>query len=107
MNVTDKYAPTTSAPEIARDIRVLVRVLDRDGGKRVAARVTVTDPADTAAKLEGTSRDESADLNNILPFQLARDHAYTVRVEHAQKAVDRPLRTTADPEQIVTIALGK
>jgi transglutaminase-like putative cysteine protease len=107
VNVTDKYAPTTSAPAIAGDIRVLVRVLDRDGGKRVAARVTVTDPADTALKLGGTSRDESADLNNILPFQLARDRTYGMRVEHGQNVVERALKTTADPEQIVTIALGE
>lgn len=91
-------------------MRLLVRVLDRPGGKRIAAKVSVTDPGDGSVKLDGTSRDESADLNNLLPFQIARDHAYKLRVEWEGKVLERDLRTNADgeqSEQSVTMAFGE
>jgi transglutaminase-like putative cysteine protease len=104
VNVTSRYI-TAAAPAPDGKVRVLVRVLDRPAGKRVAVKVTVTDPADAALKLEGTSRDESADLNNILPFQLAPGHAYKLRVEQDGKTIEQDLKTTAEAEQTVTIAL--
>ncbi len=73
VNVTDRYT-ARAKPAVDNRVRLLVRVIEH--GKRVAAKVTVTDPADAALKMEGTSRDESADLNNILPFQLARGRAF-------------------------------
>jgi hypothetical protein len=107
VNVTDRYAaPAVPAGE---KVRLLIRVLDKEGGKRIAAKVTLTDPADASVKLEGTSSDESADLNNILPFSLARGHDFKVTLEASGKKVERSLKTSVDqkPEQIVTLKLNE
>jgi transglutaminase-like putative cysteine protease len=103
VNVTDRYT-AARAPAPADQVRLLIRVLDH--GKRVAAKVTVTDLADAALKLNGTSRDESADLNNILPFQLPRGRSFKIRVERDGKSVERDVRTTdgKDAEQTVDVS---
>ncbi len=106
VNVTPRY--TGAAPaEHAGTVRVLVRVLDRPGGRRLAARVEVTDPAAANRCWTGTSRDESADLNNILPFLLQPGAAYVLRIEHAGQTRTRPLTPGTDPEQIVTVVLSE
>ncbi len=109
VNVTDRYLPATPAAAPEGKVRLLVRVVDREGGKRVAAKVTLSDPADAALKMDGTSRDETADLNNILPFQVARDHEFKISVEANGKTVERTVKTAAgtNPEQTVTVSLEK
>lgn len=107
VNVTERYTgPATDKPAApAGKIQLLVRVLAKAGGPRVAAKVSVSDPADAAFRQEGTSRDETADLNNILPLPLERGHAYTVTVELDGKTVRKDVRTTDEPEQKLTIPL--
>jgi transglutaminase-like putative cysteine protease len=105
VNVTDRY--TGAAPPTAADdrVRVLLHVLDQESGKRIAANVRITDASDPSFKLEGRSRDESADLNNILTFQLPRAHAYKLHVDASGKTVEQDFTTTAgkELEQTVTI----
>jgi hypothetical protein len=108
VNVTERYAPAAAAaPASDGKVRLLVRVLDHDGGKRVAATVTLSDPADASLKLDGTSRDESADLNNILPFNVARGHDFKLTIESKGKSVERAVKTISDKaaEQTVTVSL--
>ena len=88
-------------------MRVLVRVLDKPGGKRVAAKVTVTDADDAAKTFSGTSSDESADLNNILPFQLSPQHRYRIEVTHGGTTITSDLTTTGEGEQLTVIPLAK
>lgn len=109
VNVTDRYTPAAAPATPANgNVRLLVRVLDRDGGKRVVAKVTLTDPADASVKLEGASRDESADLNNILPFSVARDREFKLHLEAGERKIDRSVKTIAgtDAEQTVTVVLA-
>lgn len=104
VNVTARY--TAAAKSGEGTVRLLVRVLDRAGGQRRAAQVTVTDAADPAKVLFGTSRDERADLNNILPFQIAPKHRYKVAATLDGRAVSADLTTTDAREQITTLTLG-
>lgn len=106
VNVTDRYAPAVQAAPDGR-VRLLVRVLR--AGKRVAAKVAVSDPSDAAVKFEGTSRDESADLNNILSFNLPRGHTFRIVVEHQGETVGSDVRTTSgiEVEQMVNVLVGK
>ncbi len=108
VNVTDRYAPATTAAAPGGKVRLLVRVLDHKGGKRVAAKVRLSDPSDASLKLDGTSRDESADLNNILPFSVARGREFKLSIEIDGKSVERSVQTTADKadEQTVTVTVA-
>jgi hypothetical protein len=104
VNVTARY---TGAAKIAEGkVRLLVRVLDRAGGKRVAAKVTVTDASDATQILNGTSRDEAADLNNLLPFQVAPKRTYKIEASLDGKSASAELTTTDQAEQVTTLTLG-
>jgi hypothetical protein len=110
VNVTDRYTSSAGRDDAPSSgtVRLAVSVLDRDGGRRVAAKVTLTDPTDGSMRLEGTSRDEMADLNNLLTFSVSRGHAYKLRVEHAGKTIERDVTTISGSEagQAVSISLG-
>ena len=71
VNVTERYTPK-SAPAATNKVRLLVKVLDAPAGKRVAAQVTVAVATNRATKFRATSKDESADLNDILAFLNSR-----------------------------------
>jgi hypothetical protein len=83
-NVTDRYAKKDEPR--ADTVRLLVRVVGA-GKKRVAAPVTVTAAGDPKARLEGTSRDEGADTNDILSFDVMPGREYVVKVAGVEKAV--------------------
>lgn len=106
VNVTERYAPAV-APAPDGKVRLMVRVLR--SGKRVAAKVTVSAPSDASLKLEGTSSDESADLNNLLSFNLPRGHAFRVQVEKDGESIKLDVTTTSgtEAEQMVNVLLGK
>jgi hypothetical protein len=97
-NVTDRYA--RPAPKKADTVRVLVRVVNSDKA-RVAAAVTVTAKDDPKAKSEGRSRDEKADANDLLAFDLQPNRVYFIRVAGDDTVVMSP----AKGEKLVEIQL--
>lgn len=105
VNVTERYTGTVK-PEAGK-VRALVRVLDKPGGKRVAAKVTVTDAENATNSFSGTSSDERADLNNILPFQLVPLHRYKVEATLGDVTVKSDLTTTKEAEQLTTLTLAQ
>lgn len=92
-NVTDRYAK--KAPAKAETVHVLVRVIDQ-GKKRVAIPVTVMEKAEGAKALMGTSRGETADLNDILSFDLTPGREYTITAGK----LERKIKTGAAGEQL-------
>lgn len=106
VNVTERYTPQAQTVETNR-VRLLVKILDRPAGQRVAAKVVVTEATNAAAKLEGTSRSESADLNDILPFALARDRAYEVRVEEAGRTLRQEFRPGTNVQELLVLTLNE
>ncbi len=105
VNVTERYTPKSQGTE-TNQARLLVKVLDRPAGQRVVARVVVTEATNSVVKLEGTSRGESADLNDILPFTLARDRAYEVRVEEAGRTLRREFRPGTNAQELLVLTLN-
>lgn len=77
-NITDRYAKA----EKKETFQLSIRVIDAKG-KRVAVAVSVTGPT----QHEGTSKGESADLNDFLSFELKPGMDYTVKVGNATKTV--------------------
>ena len=67
-NVTDRYAK--KAKPKADTARVLIRVANAEK-KRVAVTVTMTEVGNPGSRLEGKSRGESADTNDIPHFRPA------------------------------------
>lgn len=93
-NVTDRYAKSEKKETFLLSIRVV------EGTKRVAVAVSVTG----ATKHEGTSRGESADLNDFLNFDLKPGAEYVVKVGDATKTVTAG---QAGESQVVEIVIVK
>ncbi len=108
VNVTERYTPAQGLAE-TNSVRLLVKVLDRPAGKRIAARVSVIDTNNPATakleELEGMSRDESADLNDILPLQVAFNGAYQVRVESNGRNITKPFRSGTNTQELLVVTL--
>lgn len=105
VNVTDRYTPQAK-PAAEGKVRLLVKVLDAPAGKRVVVPVTLTDPADAAFKLEGASRGETADLNDILPFEVVPGRAYRLHVAAAERTVSREIQAGTNAQDVVTLTLS-
>jgi pimeloyl-ACP methyl ester carboxylesterase len=108
VNVTELYAQAAPVVTGLKKARLLVKVLERPGGERVAANVCVSQATDQANQtLAGTSRDESADTNDILAFDLAPDGAYQIAVRHGEQEVRREYRATTNVQDLVVVSLSE
>ena len=101
-NVTARYArDSTLQPSLTR---LQIRVVGADN-KRVAAKITLTDKADETRKFEGTTTDESGDLNNFLTFEAPRAATYALTVEYNGQTATRELKPTDQIDQLVAVEL--
>lgn len=105
VNVTARYAADVPAAPLDKT-RLMVRVLGPDG-KRVAVPVTVRDIADHTATFTGVSKGETADRNDALTFEVARDREYMIAVGEGARAVRRPYHAGTNAQDIVTVTLPK
>jgi predicted esterase len=102
-NVTDRYARPAIAAENAT--RLLVRVWQEGRKTRLPLPVSVIDTDKPELILEGQSRGETADTNDILPFDVLKNHSYTVRVGKPVR-LEKQVRTGADKQQIVELEIA-
>jgi predicted esterase len=105
VNVTDRYTPAPAAPAPGK-VRLLVEVLDHLGGQRVAAQVSVTDITNRSVHFEGASRSESADKNDILPFEVPQGATYLIRAQGGGLQAGREFTAGAKSQSVVVISLS-
>src|SRR4051812_35748194 len=103
-NVTDRYT-AKATPSAPGNTALLVKVLDRPAGKRVSTRVSVVDEK-TGARLDGTSKDESADLNDMLRFDVPIGGSYRVRVDEAGRTIAKIVRAGTNKQEVLVLALN-
>ena len=106
VNVTDRYAIKTQ-PTMSSGMQLAVEVLNRPAGQRVVARITVTDSTDPSRRFEGTSKGDTADMNDLLSFPLARQHAYVVEAEFAGQKARQPITTGTNAWERMTLFLDR
>lgn len=102
INVTARYTAATKPEDEKTSVRI--RILDSPGGKRIAAKVTVTDN-ESGEKHTGTSSDETADLNNTLTFRLPPGHHCVIETTYGGAPLIDKLIVEKAKEQIITISL--
>lgn len=105
VNVTDRYAPKLKS-NVSAKTHVLVKVLDHAGGKRLLAKVTMTEAASSSAQFSGMSKGESADLNDLLTFEAVPNHSYEIRAERAGWASRREIHTGTNVEELIVLCLN-
>ena len=104
VNVTDRYTPKVAAAEQGRE-RLLIKVLDAPAGKRVVAEVTVTEAGATNKVLRGTSKGETADLNDILAFEVTPGTRHVIAVQQGGRRVKREFTAGTNKQELLTIPL--
>ncbi len=86
-NVTDRYAATPVAS--GTTARVMVRLHDGPGGPRVAAAVRVTPVGGADAGREGVSKDERADTNDMLTFDLPHGQTFDLTAQYQGRSLQQ------------------
>jgi hypothetical protein len=105
VNVTDRY--TAKAKPMDASLGLLkVRVVDSAKGGRVVAKVKVTDAEDDKVQKEGSSKPDTADMNDHLEFRLPKGRKYAVETQHGDKVVRRTVLLEEGKETLVTIDLN-
>ncbi|MEK7678009.1 MAG: transglutaminase domain-containing protein [Verrucomicrobiota bacterium] len=104
VNVTDRYTPKAAGAANGMG-RLLIKVLAAPAGQRVASEVTVTDGGTPATVWRGTSKDESADLNDILAFEVTAGSRYLIAVTQGGRVVRREISAGTNRQELVTIPL--
>lgn len=113
VNVTDRYAPPSKEIPKADSgkIQVRIRVWNSDRTERVATTVTVVPTktgksSDSTVKLSGTSPSNTADMNDMLEFELKRGTEYQLEVENGKLLKQAQLFTTDDDvNQLIEVEL--
>jgi hypothetical protein len=105
VNVTDRYTANAKPAEPGR-LQLRVKVLDHPNGQRIPAKVVVTDSADRAVRLEGTSKDETADMNDALTFALVKQHQYNIEVARSGEPVRQAYLAGTNAQDVVVICLS-
>lgn len=105
-NVTMRYIPKTNAP-ISNAVNVMVRVWNRDKSKREIAKVEVFDPKSTDVLESGTTKAGTADMNDMLSFQLAPDKTYRLRISQAKTTFTHELTTNQNGNQLIELKMPK
>ena len=114
VNVTDRYAPPSKEVSKADSskIQVRIRVWNSDRSERVATKVSVVpvkddELSDSAEKLSGTSPTNTADMNDMLEFELQRGKKYELEVENGKLLKQSQFFTTDDAEnQLIEVELA-
>jgi len=108
VNVTQRYTPRSSGPAVPEgQARLLVKVLDQPAGRRVRADVFVLDDLDASRSWAGSSRDESADLNDILPVMVPSGKSYRVIARHGWITAETRVGPVRGIEAVVVLPLAE
>jgi predicted peptidase len=100
-NVTSRYAKEEKPKET---IRVMIRIWESGKRKRLSVPFTLTDSKDLKKTFPGESKGESADTNDIIAFELQRNHTYLLKVEKPI-AFESTIQTKEGKEQIVEVEI--
>lgn len=105
VNVTERYA-AKEKPADSTKVRLNVQVFDRPVGERVVAKVTVTDAANPALRLEGNSKEPTADVNFHLSFELPAQRTFLIESELAGKKRRQFYTTGKDGEDLLNVFMN-
>lgn len=106
VNVTRRYTPETKSEP--NQTRLMVRVKNAAGTERVATDVTVS-PVRTKKEnaMNGRSRDESFDTNDLLTFGVPFESEYLVTVKSGRATLSRTVKVDQQTQLVVDFVLPR
>lgn len=109
INVTDRYADPDKIAENKSDadsIQAMIRVWNADHTQRRSVQVFVDGVGDDKTKLQGQSRDNEADMNDMLTFDLQKNRQYDLQIVNGSEIVTRQIKTAEQSPQLIEISLS-
>jgi pimeloyl-ACP methyl ester carboxylesterase len=106
VNVTARYASKTVAAS-PNKIQLLVKIIAAGNDHRIAAKVTVDNITNSVVHFEGISKGETADLNNVLTFELPVDGVYQVCAALGSQTTEQIFIPGTNAQQQVDLSLGE
>ncbi len=107
VNVTARSTCRKSSRTRRGNFGLEVKVVEPDGGKRIATKVSVNDITNSAVHFEGTSKGESADLNNFLSFELSAGGTYQISAELDGQSAVQILIPGTNTQQLVVLSVNE
>jgi pimeloyl-ACP methyl ester carboxylesterase len=104
VNVTARYASKNSSANSAK-VLLQVKVIDSDN-HRIAAKVTVNNITNSADFFEGVSKNESADMNNVLSFDLPPG-IYQICASLGNQTAEQIFIPNTNAQQLVILSLNE
>lgn len=104
-NVTRRYLPAANKKSAADTVPVMFRVWNADKSERVVAEVFVNIIGTDQVAQQGKSRNNTADMNDMLVLELKPSSEYVIRVSAENVALETNLKTGTEPNQVVEIIL--
>ena len=112
VNVTDRYAAPAKEKSEAdpSKVQVRIRVWNSDKTERVATSVSVVSAtadqaSDAKTSLSGTSPSNTADMNDMLEFELPRGKDYKLHITNGKSKQIQPFKTKDAATQLIEIQL--
>ena len=90
VNVTDRYVGRSAKPPEGT-VKVMFRLLDREGGSRVAASLKVFDAAEKVV-FEGMTNDERFDANDHLSAYLRADQMFRAELRSGARVLQKSFK---------------
>ena len=109
VNVTSRYIPKSGATKSDKDtVKAMFRVWNSDKTEREVLEVEVFNAKDETEKFSGTSKGGTADMNDMLTFDLKPNSVYKIRLKRKPN-IDTlsEFKTGEDSSQIVEIQFNQ
>ncbi len=103
VNVTDRYTGKTAARKPDGSVNAMIRVWNPKKTQRIVADVELKYDAKT---LTGKSRDNSADMNDMLGFAVRPNQTYNLQITFGDQQMKLPLKVGNDANQVTDITFG-
>jgi predicted esterase len=103
VNVTDRYTPKAKAAD-SELTRLMVKVMEYPGGKRVTATVKVQEE-DSSIKMEGESKDEKFDTNDLLAFPVKKEKPVRIVASIGGRQVEKKHTTGKGAQELFVVYL--
>lgn len=111
INVTDRYTRKVEVAEAdPSKVQVRIRVWNAAKTERVAAKVTVVSTEQSEKepiRLSGTSPTNTADMNDLLEFELQRGEKYELQIHNGDDLQKQTITTVDADSQVIDIRWEK
>ena len=108
VNVTDRYADPERIAALeaeANSVQTMIRIWNEDRSQRKSVQVFVFGVGADKTEWKGESRDNEADMNDMLSFDLQKNCQYELHIVNGSEIITSQIQTNEEKQQLIEISL--